>query len=93
MVCQTCGRDYGAPFEATRAFVLFRDLDVTGVSGTGPVADGATFPDGTTVVRWRDLAGPAAERGVRPTTVIFPSLAAVEALHGHNGATRLVWAE
>lgn len=75
----------------TRVFILFRDKDVTGISGTGPVADGVVFPDGATVVRWRDLGGPAAERGVRPTTVVFETVAAVEALHGHGGATRIVW--
>lgn len=78
---------------STRTFTLYRAQDVTGISGTGTVADGATFPDGVTVVRWRDLGGPATERGVRPTTVIFPDLEAVEALHGHNGATRIVWNE
>jgi len=75
----------------TRTFILYRDQDITGISGTGPVADGVVFPDDTTVVRWRDLGGPAAERGVRPTTVMFPSVEAVEALHGHGGATRIVW--
>ncbi|MBN0039368.1 hypothetical protein JN535_04160 [Cellulosimicrobium cellulans] len=74
-----------------RTFELHRDVDVSGISGTGVVADGAVFPDGTTVVRWRDVDGPAAERGVRPTTVVFPTVEAVEALHGHAGATRLVW--
>lgn len=75
----------------TATFTLHRYDDITGISGVGVVAHGAVFPDGTTVVRWRDLGGPAAERGVRPTTVIFPSIAAVEALHGHNGATRILW--
>lgn len=74
----------------TQTFTIQRDQDVSGISGTGHVADGVTFEDGTTVVRWLDLGGPAAERGVRPTTVIFPTLEAVEALHGHGGATRLV---
>lgn len=74
-----------------RTFILFRDTDITGISGTGPVADGVVFSDGTTVVRWRDLGGPAAERGVRPTTVVFESVEAVEALHGHGGATRIVY--
>ncbi|WP_206153854.1 hypothetical protein [Cellulosimicrobium aquatile] len=74
-----------------RTFELHRDVDVSGISGTGVVADGAVFPDATTVVRWRDVDGPAAERGVLPTTVVFPSVDAVEALHGHAGATRLVW--
>lgn len=75
----------------TTTFTLHRDTDVTGISGTGVVAHGAVFPDGVTVVRWRDLGGAAAARGVRPTTVVFPSIAAVEALHGHGGATRIVW--
>lgn len=75
-----------------RTFVLVRDHDVTGISGTGPVADGVVFPDGTVVMRWRDQTSPdAAARGVRPTTVMHESVAAVEALHGHDGATRIVW--
>lgn len=78
---------------SARTFELHRDHDVTGISGTGIVADGATFPDGTTVVRWRDLGGPAADRGVTPTTVVFPTAEAVEALHGHGGATRIVWSD
>lgn len=75
----------------TRTFVLMRTTDVTGISGTGPVADGVVYPDGVTVMRWRDVAGPNADRGVRPTTVVHESPEAVEALHGHNGATRIVW--
>lgn len=74
----------------TKTFTLRRDVDVTGISGTGIVADGAVFPDGTTVVRWRDLGG-AAARGVQPTTVVFPSLESVLALHGHGGSTVAVW--
>lgn len=79
----------------TRTFRVQRDADVTGVSGVGVVADGAMFPDGTAVVRWRELDPdhPNYVRGVRATTVVFPNVAAVEALHGHNGATRLVWDE
>jgi len=76
-----------------RTFHLERDVDVTGLSGTGVVADGVCFEDGTTVVRWRELP-PDHEhylRGVRATTVIFPNPEAVEALHGHNGATRINW--
>lgn len=75
-----------------KTFILYRDEDVTGISGTGPVADGVVFPgDGTTVMRWRDVRGPAAEPGVSPTTVVFENIDAVRALHGHGGATRIVW--
>ena len=74
-----------------RTFHLQRDEDMSGLSGTGVVAEGVEFDDGTTVVRWREITGPNYDRGVRATTVVFPSVEAVEALHGHNGATRIVW--
>ena len=67
-----------------RPFVLMRDTDVSGVSGTGVVADGCAFPDGTVALRWR---------GGNPTSVVFHDngVASVEAIHGHGGATRIVW--
>ena len=65
-----------------RTFEFHRDRDVTGYSGTGVVADGVTFDDGTTVVRWR---------GERRSTVVWPSVEDAIAVHGHDGATRLVW--
>lgn len=78
---------------AARTFWVQRDEDMSGMSGTGIVADGVQFPDGTTAVRWRELPkdAPNYVRGVRATTVVFPNVEAVEALHGHNGATHLVW--
>ena len=65
-------------------FVLMRDTDVSGVSGTGVVADGVAFPDGTVALRWR---------GGNPTSVVFHDngVESVEAIHGHGGAARLVW--
>ena len=81
--------------DQTRTFALVRAHDLTGISGTGVVAHGAVFPDGTTAVRWRELepGDPNYDRGVRATTVIFPNPEAVEALHGHAGATRIRWDE
>lgn len=76
-----------------RRFEVQRTKDVSGVSGTGTVAEGVEFTDGTTVVRWREVQGAHYDRGVRATTVIFPNVEAVEALHGHNGATRVVWVD
>lgn len=67
-----------------RRFVLVRDVDVTGVSGTGTVAEGIEFSDGVVALRWV---------GSRwPTSVVFHDLGmeAVEAVHGHGGATRIV---
>ena len=74
-----------------RIFRVVRTQDITGVSGTGEVAEGIVFSDGTTVVRWKELSEDSEfyQRGVRATTVVFPNVEAVEALHGHNGATQI----
>ncbi|MFJ7417950.1 hypothetical protein ACIQXD_04975 [Streptomyces uncialis] len=66
----------------TRRFHLQRTTDITGVSGTGHVADGVLWPDGTVSIRWA---------GDRPSIVFWGSLADAEAVHGHGGATRIVW--
>lgn len=74
-------------------FELIRGHDVTGISGTGVVAEGVQFGDGTVVLRWLDHSVTEANRtlGVRPTTVLHDSIGSVLALHGHGGATELVW--
>lgn len=67
-----------------RAFVLQRDEDVTGVSGTGVVAEGVEFSDGTVVLRWTSEW---------PTSVVFHQrgIESVEAVHGHDGRTKIVY--
>jgi hypothetical protein len=65
-----------------RRFQLHRDQDVTGISGTGLVAEGAAFSDGGAVVRWLT--------GIR-STVVWDDVEAVEKIHGHGGQTRIVW--
>jgi hypothetical protein len=67
-----------------RAFRLERDVDETGVSGTGVVAEGVEFSDGTVALRWLSAW---------PTSVVFHErgLEAVEAVHGHGGKTRIVF--
>jgi hypothetical protein len=64
-----------------RRFHLQRDHDVTGVSGTGRVADGIVWSDGTVSVRWL---------GDRPSTVFWDDLAHAVHVHGHGGHTRIV---
>lgn len=65
-----------------RRFHLQRDTDVTGVSGTGRVAEGVMWSDGTVSVRWT---------GPMPSTVFWHSLDNALHVHGHGGHTRIVW--
>lgn len=76
-----------------RSFTLERSVDHSGISGTGTVAEGVEFSDGTVALRWLKTGTDSAglERGVKPTTVVHEDVQSVEALHGHNGATRVVW--
>ncbi|MGW4803088.1 hypothetical protein [Kitasatospora sp. NPDC004272] len=67
----------------TRVFTLQRDHDITGISGTGTVAHGVQWPDGTVTLRWT---------GPRPSTVHWNSIDDVIAINGHGGATRIIWA-
>lgn len=72
------------PNPLPRRFLLRRIEDETGVSGTGHIADGVVFPDGTAVLRWR--TGTA-------STAVYASTADVETIHGHGGKTRLVFVD
>lgn len=65
-----------------RLFHLQRTTDATGVSGTGRVADGVLWPDRTVSIRWR---------GDRPSVVFWDRLEDAEQVHGHGGATRIIW--
>lgn len=71
-----------------RTFEVRRDVDVSGISGTGLVAEGVLFSDGKCVTRWIDQA-PMFEGTV--TTWDRLTAAGVEKIHGHNGQTVLVW--
>ncbi len=65
-----------------RLFVLIRAEDVSGVSGTGVVAEGVEFTDGTVAMRWLR----------RPYSVAcYASIRDVVAVHGHGGKTRVKW--
>jgi len=66
-----------------RRFILRRREDETGVSGTGDVAWGVLFPDGTAVTRW-------CVTEIRQTCV-WRSMDDVVAVHGHHGKTVMVF--
>lgn len=61
-----------------RLFELYRHADVSGVSGTGVVAEGVEFADGGIALRWK---------GEHPATSVWPSMASLLAVHGHEGQT------
>jgi len=65
-------------------FTLVRDEDVTGVSGTGVVAEGVEFTGGVVALRWLSDW---------PTSVVFhdKGMESVHAVHGHSGKTRVVY--
>lgn len=67
-----------------RAFVLQRDVDETGVSGTGVVAEGVEFSSGVVALTWLTEW---------PTSVVFHDrgIESVEAIHGHGGKTKIVF--
>jgi hypothetical protein len=65
-----------------RRFELHRDTDVSGISGTGVVAQGVLFTDGAVAIRWL---------GGRPSTVLWANIEDPIAIHGHGGHTRFVW--
>lgn len=62
-------------------FFLYRQEDVTGVSGTGVVAEGVIFTDGTCAMRWLSEF---------TSTAIYPDIETLERIHGHGGATKVV---
>lgn len=67
-----------------RRFVLQRHEDRTGVSGTGVVAEGVEFSNGVVALHWTSEF---------PTSVVFHhrGMESVEMVHGHSGATEIVW--
>jgi hypothetical protein len=65
-----------------RLFVLDRLRDPTGTSGTGEVAEGIEFSDGTVALRWLSAT---------PSTVLYQSVNDMLQVHGHGGSTVVRW--
>lgn len=72
------------PALRARRFKLVRHTDVSGVSGTGIVAEGVQWSDGSVALHWH---------GQFPTTVVWErgGIMGVLAIHGHHGASEIVW--
>lgn len=85
VTCKTCLRLLGpASAGHPRRFELHRDVDETGLSGTGLVAEGLACRDGTAMMRWLTAW---------PSSICYydRGMESIEALHGHGGQTRIVW--
>lgn len=67
-----------------KTFILQRNEDLSGISGTGIVAHGVQFPDGHCAMRWNTETA---------STAVYTSIEDVVTIHGHGGATILVWNE
>lgn len=65
-----------------KRFYLWRNEDVSGVSGTGLVAWGVMWPDGTVALRWESEFA---------TTAIADSIFDVNRIYGHGGKTVIEW--
>jgi hypothetical protein len=61
---------------------LQRDVDETGVSGTGRVAEGVEFSNGWCALTWLSK---------HSSVAFYESIGKVEAIHGHHGLTRIVF--
>lgn len=65
-----------------KTFQLHRKRDVSGISGTGIVAEGVQFTDNTCVIRWFSKF---------PSTNIYASMTDLLNIHGHDGMTDVVF--
>ena len=65
-----------------RRFVLNRVEDETGLSGMGIVAEGVQFSRGKVALTWLTQF---------TSIVIYDGMDQVEAIHEHNGKTRIEW--
>lgn len=69
-----------------KIFHLVRKEDVSGVSGTGIVAEGVEFADGAVVMQWQV---PLQHTG---GLSIFKSIEDVRRIHGHENRTVVIFA-
>lgn len=65
-------------------FHLVRTEDVSGVSGTGRVAEGVQFSDGQCIMSWL---------GRYHSIAIYPNVETLITIHGHEGRTHVEWVD
>ena len=65
-----------------RRFYLVREVDESGVSGTGVVAEGMEFTSGRCVIKWLTATS---------SMGVYESAKDLKAIHGHGGNTKIKW--
>ena len=65
-------------------FYLQRNVDTSGISGTGIVAVGVIMPSGICVLEWCTF---------HSSVGYYKNIADIEAIHGHEGSTVVVMGE
>ena len=73
---------------APRRFLLQRKQDISGVSGTGLVASGVLWGDGSVAVHWHTRINSHVVFTGKGDLTGFDMMLA---LHGHSGATEVEW--
>jgi len=71
------------PAHKMRRFVVYRKEDESGVSGTGYIAEGVEWSDGSMELKWTTrhrLPGHG-----------YPTVKEFLNLHGHDGKTQIIW--
>ena len=66
----------------SRRFILRRNEDETGISGTGIVAEGMEFSTGWCALSWMTNAH---------SVGIYLNIKELQRIHGHNGRTVVQW--
>lgn len=67
-----------------RRFYLQRNIDSSGVSGTGQVAEGILFSTGKAVLGWTTKY---------KSVAVYDSIDELVAIHGHEGMTEVVFVD
>ena len=65
-----------------KTFYLMRHSDVNGLSGTGIVAVGAVYPKGQAHMQWVSY---------KSSFEMHDNIDMLMDIHGHQGATELIW--
>lgn len=74
-----------APGSPGRLFRLIRDQDPSGVAGTGHVASGVEWSDGSVTLKWHTPDGMTDPANVSHYANVTKALG----IHGHGGRTRM----